>query len=700
MLFLFGRKRIVIVGCVLVAFVFYWNWRASGRLEDHLIQLEQDQAKHVILSADIAGSSSPSSFGKAEKVKVPPHLVDDHDDFNDERVLEESVGLGADHHEHRQVPRQEEHEVTFVVPQHSDNMEKEPRQQSGGTEGINVRPVTKVPQEPQISKSFKFPLEKSYIVQPVQRPCGAHLERNQHFVDKAVWHAIKPQEMDSRRREWQQFLSEQIPLFKYEDYGFRGCGIVYTATGRTYKRALASIQLLRGYGCTLPVQIWYIGNELSKLQIEEIHSHSNVHCKDIQIEQLLYPQLSDFKIGHAYGETRNYHIKTLVLLLTEFEQILYLDSDNMPLRDPQFLFDSKEFKETGALFWRDFWKFPSDNPLWQITGLPCEDEWEQESGQLVLDKKRAWKPLLMSMFFQKNHEFYFKIILGDKDTYRFAWKVTETPYHMMQHHCGIGGRIRQGRFCGHTMLQPGTDGIFLFAHTTSMKSTNALKEGNTWEMMEYMVPADSRVVKATSDSVTVKVGYPITYEYSGGVEKRSEEGGIGSDTFLNPCLGYGIMDTQVDTTPETVEKLGLKNAVDSYKVVTESFSNYNKGMFQNFEHLYYQYGGIGSKSESTCGNGIKGNGICSNPDDCCSAWGWCGNSVDFCAIGCLGGPCYNKRVLPADPAPDFPYCGEGKVGFGLCKDTSLCCSKFGWCGPDGSDSCNAKNCISGPCGKS
>ena len=38
-----------------------------------------------------------------------------------------------------------------------------------------------------------------------------------------------------------------------------------------------------------------------------------------------------------------------------------LDSDNIPVRDPAFLFDSFEFKELGAVFWPDYWKDQPEN---------------------------------------------------------------------------------------------------------------------------------------------------------------------------------------------------------------------------------------------------------------------------------------------------------------------------------------------------
>ena len=36
-------------------------------------------------------------------------------------------------------------------------------------------------------------------------------------------------------------------------------------------------------------------------------------------------------------------------------QVLLLDADSQPLRDPAVLFESAQYKENGNLFWPDFW---------------------------------------------------------------------------------------------------------------------------------------------------------------------------------------------------------------------------------------------------------------------------------------------------------------------------------------------------------
>jgi len=40
--------------------------------------------------------------------------------------------------------------------------------------------------------------------------------------------------------------------------------------------------------------------------------------------------------------------------LDSFSEVLYLDSDNIPLTDPSYLFDHEVYKRHGAVFWPDF----------------------------------------------------------------------------------------------------------------------------------------------------------------------------------------------------------------------------------------------------------------------------------------------------------------------------------------------------------
>jgi chitinase len=93
----------------------------------------------------------------------------------------------------------------------------------------------------------------------------------------------------------------------------------------------------------------------------------------------------------------------------------------------------------------------------------------------------------------------------------------------------------------------------------------------------------------------------------------------------------------------------------------------------------------------TCGFGTLGDGICAN-GQCCSRAGWCGVTSDYC-----GGNSYSgKDVSPG--GINAPMCGGGSLGtpssayYGFCSGGN-CCSKYGWCGST-SDYCGG-NSISG-----
>lgn len=59
-----------------------------------------------------------------------------------------------------------------------------------------------------------------------------------------------------------------------------------------------------------------------------------------------------FSVSHP---SFRFQIKAAAVINSSFKEILYLDSDNVPVQDPTFLFETEEYKNTGALFWPDFW---------------------------------------------------------------------------------------------------------------------------------------------------------------------------------------------------------------------------------------------------------------------------------------------------------------------------------------------------------
>ena len=56
---------------------------------------------------------------------------------------------------------------------------------------------------------------------------------------------------------------------------------------------------------------------------------------------------------HSIRILRGWELKAFALLHCRFREVLLLDSDNVPVANPEFLFETSQFKRTGAVFWPD-----------------------------------------------------------------------------------------------------------------------------------------------------------------------------------------------------------------------------------------------------------------------------------------------------------------------------------------------------------
>lgn len=175
----------------------------------------------------------------------------------------------------------------------------------------------------------------------------------------------------------------------------------------------------------------------------------------LRIQNVQVKNLIDFRDKVSSSGYALYVMKGAAIIYSSFEEIIYLDVDNIALKDPTNLFDTPAYKETGAIFWKDLWKTRMDNPIYKVLGLECVDEYQQESGQMVVNKglPNVFKALQLAFYMQEHSKFYFQFLQGDKDTFRFAWRVLKQPYHMVRPFMGIIGNIQDEKFCGVGMVQ-------------------------------------------------------------------------------------------------------------------------------------------------------------------------------------------------------------------------------------------------------
>ena len=125
------------------------------------------------------------------------------------------------------------------------------------------------------------------------------------------------------------------------------------------------------------------------------------------------PLLQEQMHPTEYG-VKPYILKQLALVSSNCRQCLLIDADNAPLRDPTYLFSDPDFVRTGLLLWPDFWHMRAGSAsIREIFGLPQSwDESEMldmrtvESGQMVVDKQRAWQALMLSVYMQLQTQFF------------------------------------------------------------------------------------------------------------------------------------------------------------------------------------------------------------------------------------------------------------------------------------------------------
>ncbi|KAJ1552898.1 hypothetical protein HK405_009644, partial [Cladochytrium tenue] len=131
------------------------------------------------------------------------------------------------------------------------------------------------------------------------------------------------------------------------------------------------------------------------------------------------------------------------------------------------------FSRYGALFWPDFPVRKNDSELlvWDIMGRKGEywRELEFESGQVVLDKSRVWRALMLARYMSQQAKFYFTQFLGDKEAFFWGFAGTRTPYFLNPTYIhSVGALVDEAhptgspsldplqpdtQFCGQSMLQ-------------------------------------------------------------------------------------------------------------------------------------------------------------------------------------------------------------------------------------------------------
>lgn len=215
-----------------------------------------------------------------------------------------------------------------------------------------------------------------------------------------------------------------IPTIPAYPGGFDGRGIVICGGGiRYFTAAWVCIRMLRHLGCRLPIELWHRDEKEMDARMRALVAPFGVECINAREVRRGYP----VRIRHRWA------LKPYAILRSRFREVLFLDADNVPVVNPEFLFAGHQFRELGAIFWPDYGQCRNKKtvPIWRSCGLRRPREQEFETGQILADKQKCWKALCLSLWFNENSDFYYQYLHGDKETFHLAFRKLGQPYALV-----------------------------------------------------------------------------------------------------------------------------------------------------------------------------------------------------------------------------------------------------------------------------
>ncbi|CAI5733313.1 unnamed protein product [Peronospora farinosa] len=296
--------------------------------------------------------------------------------------------------------------------------------------------------------------------------CQQQLVEDQLRAAVAMTEQSEQAQVEMMKKDLQQLKKElrvvPTPPFSYTR------GITIAVYKKLLQSVYASVRSLRDMGCTLPIELWYKRSEVDV-----------AHPLLRELTERYGTYMREMKDPRAVG----FYTKLYAIYYSAFDQVLLLDADNFAVRDPTFLFDTPQFQNKGAIFWPDFWKpsystfnIQKTSYVWEFFGLDYVDMFEQESGQVLINRRMHYKALNVLMYYGYSlPRTYLKmrLVWGDKDLFRFAWLKSKSSFYMIPGPPGSAGtkHADYDLFCGVTMVQHDLSGRVLFLHRNAQKLT-------------------------------------------------------------------------------------------------------------------------------------------------------------------------------------------------------------------------------------
>lgn len=299
-----------------------------------------------------------------------------------------------------------------------------------------------------------------------------------------------------------KYINDDYKLYqnlKQEVSRNKGQGIVYLSGKKYYWLTILSIKYIRSVlKDQVPIEIF--------IPIRDNHDH---YCNKIRhvYKDIKCSYFTDYLSKSQVVQLSGYQYKSLALIFSTFNEILYLDSDSIPLVGSDTIFSDTNFKKTGFVSWPDFWKRSTNYKFYNMAHLsgfaqPISTLPSVESGQILINKSTHLKTLILAYYYNFYGPDYFYPLFsqgfpgeGDKETFYLASRVVNEDSFLITGHKTktFGSKDKQGSYKGQGILQtdPSDKSSYWFLHVNYPKlqaneliSTGYMKENKRhWSLI-------------------------------------------------------------------------------------------------------------------------------------------------------------------------------------------------------------------------
>ena len=200
-------------------------------------------------------------------------------------------------------------------------------------------------------------------------------------------------------------------------------GIVITSKGELFGIAVTAILMIRRVGSKLPIQLFLDSADKRQQQT----CNDSLGALDVQCFNFDdFLQVSESS-QRKTPKLERFQFKVFSLIFSSFQDILFLDADAFPVKNPDHLFDVEPYKSHGLVTWPDFW-VPTISPLFyeiaeaEMPNVTITSR-ASESGVILYNKAEHAESLLLAAYYNFYGKYYFQLQSqgawgsGDKETF-------------------------------------------------------------------------------------------------------------------------------------------------------------------------------------------------------------------------------------------------------------------------------------------